>query len=593
MNHNHELLPSPDQSEPEELDSNGPHEPFAKYANTGWDDLDAIDHISENTENIAQEETTNIPDEQMVRKSAQKVGKQTFMAAKRDSLSAPKERISTEQLAKEIKTKYDDVRALLKTEGYENYGLKLGNGTYLTKEEQEIIAVFFKDNINTKQLAQEIKINASDIIALLKTEGYENYGLKLGNGTYFTNEEQERIKAFFKENISTNQLAKKINFVSIADITALLKTEGYENCGLKLAHGIYFTKEEQERIKAFFKENISTKQLSQEIEISAVDIGALLKTEGYENCGLKLGHGIYFIKEEQEIIRAFFKNNKGTRQLAKEIKISPQDIDVPLKTEGYEKCGLKLGNGIYFTKEEQEIIRAFFKDKISTSRLSKEIDSSVETIDKITQAYNIPGIRIKTSIYYDKNQQVPEIIDLIEHESPKDSFPEAAIRFYLKQTGLKVDKIRPDWMKREATGRNLEIDAYIEFDNPPPPGFGIEYDGERWHPNPEYDASKNDIARKNGVEIIHIREKGCPPMRDDIPCIMRQDQKGDSLEECIKQVFEMLNLPLPETGINIKKDKTKILELAINKKKKANAYKSIKKDSANNDGIIIHNVNAA
>ena len=148
-------------------------------------------------------------------------------------------------------------------------------------------------------------------------------------------------------------------------------------------------------------------------------------------------------------------------------------------------------------------------------------------------------------------------------------------------------------MKREATGRNLEIDAYIEFDNPPPPGFGIEYDGERWHPNPEYDASKNDIARKNGVEIIHIREKGCPPMRDDIPCIMRQDQKGDSLEECIKQVFEMLNLPLPETGINIKKDKTKILELAINKKKKANAYKSIKKDSANNDGIIIHNVNAA
>ena len=199
--------------------------------------------------------------------------------------------------------------------------------------------------------------------------------------------------------------------------------------------------------------------------------------------------------------------------------------------------------------------------------------------------------------------QVPEITDIIEHEASRSSFPETAFRFYLQQAGVKINnkRFRPDWMKREETGRNLEIDIFIEFDNPPPPGIGIEYDGERWHPDPEYDASKNDIAAKSGVEIIHIREKGCPPMRNDIPCVIRQDQKRGSLEDCIKQVFEMLNIPLPETGINVSKkgDRDKIYKLMGKKedeeKKETNAYEGngIQANDVNRDGIRIIGSNVA
>ena len=505
-----------------------------------------------------------------------------------------RDKTSTSQLANKIKVNRTDIHALLKTKGYEKCGIKLGQGTYLTKEEQEKIATFFRDKTSTSQLASRIKVRDDGISALLKMKGYKDYGIKLGLSNYFTEKEQERIAVFFKGRINTPQLAEKID-VPYNNIGALIKTKGYENCGIKLGHSVYFSKEGQETIASFFKNNISARQLAEKIEIPYEDIRTLLKTKDYEKYGAKLGQGTYYSKEEQEKIATFFKENISTKQLAERINIPHHSIGALLKIEDYKDCGLKLIQGIYFNEEEQKKIATFFKDKINLTQLAKEIDSSYPTIDKIVRTYNIQGVKIGNGIYYDKNQQVPEIIEIIEHESPKDSFPETAIRFYLQQAGLNVKKIKPDWMKKEETGRNLEIDMYIEFDNPPPPGIGIEYDGGKWHPNPEYDASKNDIAAKSGIEIIHIREKGCPPLRDDIPCIIRQDRKRSSLEDCIRQVFNMLHIPLPETGIDVSKkgDRAKILELSSDKEIKAKAYKGIQTNDVNRNGADISNTDAA
>ncbi|MBR2741584.1 hypothetical protein IKD98_02410, partial [Candidatus Saccharibacteria bacterium] len=375
----------------------------------------------------------------------------------------------------------------------------------------------------------------------------------------------------------------------------LRKTKGYEDCGIKLAKGIYFTEEDEKKIATFFKDNKTTTQLAEKIGANPNDISALINTEGYENCGIRLAKGIYFTEEDEKKIAAFFKDKKTTTQLARDSGVHRSDISALINTEGYEDCGIKLDHGIYFTEEDEKKITAFFKDKKTTDQLARENNFRFNS-EEIVQTYGIKGIKLARGVYYDK-EQIAEIVDLVGHESPKDSFPETAFRFYLQQAGLKLSgkRFRPDWMKREETGQNLEIDIYIEFDNPPPPGIGIEYDGERWHPNPEYDASKNDIARKSGVEIIHIREKGCPPMRDDIPCIIKQDRKNNSLENCIKQVFEMLHIPLPETGIDVSKkgDRAKILELSGDKEVKAKAYKGIQTNDINRDGADISKTNVA
>ncbi len=142
------------------------------------------------------------------------------------------------------------------------------------------------------------------------------------------------------------------------------------------------------------------------------------------------------------------------------------------------------------------------------------------------------------------------------------SFPECAFVFYLQQAGIKIEQgIRPDWMKNPDTDRNLEVDIFIPFDNPPPLGIGIEYDGAFWHKDPDYDVKKNSLSRRGGVEIIHIRENGCPELPENIPCILRQDESNEDLSRSIEQLFTMLGIPLSKAGIDIKRDTKEINDL--------------------------------
>ena len=237
--------------------------------------------------------------------------------------------------------------------------------------------------------------------------------------------------------------------------------------------------------------------------------------------------------------------------------------------------------GIFYSPEEVESIIS--SDEIqkllaledppegykTTGDIAKENKVCYDTVANIAKNLGIKGKEYRkkgqAATFYSLEEQL-DIIEAVEKTIPRTSFPEKAFAFYLKQTGKNIkDNIRPDWMKNPSTNRNLEIDVYIENDNPPPPGFGIEYDGVNFHGEEkvERDSLKNRLARNNGVEIIHIRENGCPELPDEIPCITRKDDNhtNEGLKECIEQCFVMLNMPLPETGIDITRDQSEIFAL--------------------------------
>lgn len=90
--------------------------------------------------------------------------------------------------------------------------------------------------------------------------------------------------------------------------------------------------------------------------------------------------------------------------------------------------------------------------------------------------------------------------------SAQVSIPEKAILYYLRKNFDDVEEnYRPDFLE----GR--EIDLFI-----PKIKLGIEYDGERWHSDVSKDINKDKECRKNGINIIRIREPNCPPIKGSI-----------------------------------------------------------------------------
>ena len=204
---------------------------------------------------------------------------------------------------------------------------------------------------------------------------------------------------------------------------------------------------------------------------------------------------------------------------------------------------------------------------LTINGLAKKYKLDAGTIRNAMLRAPVEGKDYRTAIghirtFYSSEEQAI-ILEKLGDTTAGTSFPENAIAFYLKQSGLNIQQgIRPDWMKNPDSGYNLEIDIFIPSENPPPPGIGIEYDGVFWHKNPEYDARKNTLAKQQDIEIIHIREQGCPELPKDIMCIDRQDNKDShALADCIGQCFAMLNIPLPETGIDISRDQSEIYSL--------------------------------
>lgn len=77
------------------------------------------------------------------------------------------------------------------------------------------------------------------------------------------------------------------------------------------------------------------------------------------------------------------------------------------------------------------------------------------------------------------------------------SFPEKTIFFYIRRVFPDaIENYKPSWLNRK------ELDIYI-----PSKKIGIEYDGVFYHENEKRDMEKDQLCSKQGVTVVHIREK--------------------------------------------------------------------------------------
>ncbi len=105
----------------------------------------------------------------------------------------------------------------------------------------------------------------------------------------------------------------------------------------------------------------------------------------------------------------------------------------------------------------------------------------------------------------------------------KTSFPEYAIKYYLKKCGLDVIHLYKEY--------GYELDIYI-----PASKIAIEYDGYIWHKNKtKKDLEKNQKCKKNGIKLYRIRE-GLPPLNDSsIDYIVQKGQRD--LPQILREVL--------------------------------------------------------
>ena len=109
----------------------------------------------------------------------------------------------------------------------------------------------------------------------------------------------------------------------------------------------------------------------------------------------------------------------------------------------------------------------------------------------------------------------------------KTSFPEYALAYYLKKSGLDV--------VHSYRAKGYELDIYI-----PSLKIAIEYDGYYWHKNrTRNDIEKNYKCKKDGIKLYRLRE-GLPPLNDSsIDYVVQENQKNLSkvLEAILSEII--------------------------------------------------------
>lgn len=109
----------------------------------------------------------------------------------------------------------------------------------------------------------------------------------------------------------------------------------------------------------------------------------------------------------------------------------------------------------------------------------------------------------------------------------KTSFPEYALAYYLKRSGLDV--------VHSYRAKGYELDIYI-----PSLKIAIEYDGYYWHKNRmRKDIEKNYKCKKDGIKLYRLRE-GLPPLNgSSIDYIVQENQKNLSkvLEAVLSEII--------------------------------------------------------
>lgn len=444
-------------------------------------------------------------------------------------------------------------------------------------------------------LSSELGFSSNKTVSrIMKALELEPLVLGRGGTQYITSEQRQSIIDYVVPPEGYVEVDDFIDSIGIGKSFAREKFKEY-NYDFRIFNGKskkptqYISPEQQENflkeIKIEAPEGYKTvKEFAELLGCSAGPIRVLIKKYNFslEVFGVKVGGGDgYLSPEQQSVIEKDFEvapdNYEDAMALAKEIGISDnllydQIRDLKMDLPLYKGGGGRLTR--YFSPEQRQVILDYnvarmMAEKtpegyVTVQSLADELGSTPPTILKYATMIGIPIIKYKTeanhiTVAFSPDQKT-EIAEAMEHIFVSTSIPENTVAYYIQQKGGKIKRgIRPDWMKNPKSGYNLEIDIYIENDNPPPTGIGIEYDGVYFHKNPERDSMKDELALSNGVRIIHLREAGCPELPEQSLCIQRKDNRSeDDLTEVIKKCLSLLGFPID--NIDVRKDKDKIME---------------------------------
>ena len=131
------------------------------------------------------------------------------------------------------------------------------------------------------------------------------------------------------------------------------------------------------------------------------------------------------------------------------------------------------------------------------------------------------------------------------------SFPEKAIYYYFKKY---FKRIIPNY--RSSLINNKEIDIYL-----PDEKIGIEYDGLAFH-NKKKDQEKDEICKKNGLNIIHVAEKSKTKLYISKQYIYYEPSNKNDLNIIINYLLnQILKTNDIDYKVDIQKDMNKIYKI--------------------------------
>lgn len=148
------------------------------------------------------------------------------------------------------------------------------------------------------------------------------------------------------------------------------------------------------------------------------------------------------------------------------------------------------------------------------------------------------------------------------------SYAEQIVMYYISSVFKDtINGYKPSWLKKG------ELDIYI-----PSLKLGIEYDGERWHKDVLRDIEKDGLFKEHGINIIRLREFGCPSINSNSDCIYleKSDNNYNYIEDGIKELFDFIYKKYQikiTIDIDVQRDSLVILNKYENcKEKKSFAY---------------------
>ena len=131
------------------------------------------------------------------------------------------------------------------------------------------------------------------------------------------------------------------------------------------------------------------------------------------------------------------------------------------------------------------------------------------------------------------------------------SFGEKAVAFYLSQITEVIENYRAPYLGKR------ELDIYL-----PSVSIAVEFDGRFWHKNKATDENKNQKCKEMGIELIRIREVGCPDI-DGCQCISVDHNDNVGLSNAINKIVDRVSSKLlinSDISVDVERDTALILE---------------------------------